>query len=387
MLRRDEAQQQTQVSPQSHCPIARSRSDRPLPHCPIARPRGGRSNGIPNSEFRIPNSSFLIPHSLRYAASAMPRLRMSALERDLLLRGVWEGLGTPECLVTGGYVRDRLLGRETVDLDLVLPGNLDDARGPARRLAARLDGSAHVLGRDDKTGVADRDPGPQGRIVAPRQARSRKRHPPPRLHGQRSHVAAARRTAHRSRSGGQVDLRAGTLRAVCKKNLQEDPVRLVRAARFLAQFPEFTPEERTAGWIRSLAPRVRRAPPERLGQEFLKLVTLPYPRRGFEAMLDFGILQRTIQPATAFDGPWIAANLDAVSRLRPNAHPLRAALSDAGDFGSSRRPVAGVGVARPGRSRPLCVAPIAPAPRRNRGGHAREPPCRRSMDPPPTGGS
>ncbi len=254
---------------------------------------------------------------------------MSALERDLLLRGVWEGLGTPECLVTGGYVRDRLLGRETVDLDLVLPGDLEGARGPARRLAARLDGSAHVLGRDDKRVWRIETPAlkvelwPLGKLDLECD-----------IHRRDFAVNALMWRLPDGplidQIGGAADLRTGTLRAIRKKNLAGDPVRLVRAARFLAQFPDFRIDERTAGWIRSLAPKVRRAPPERLGQEFLKLVSLPNRRRGFEAMLDFGILQRTIEPATAFDGPWINANLDAVSRLRPNAHPLRAALSEAG---------------------------------------------------------
>ena len=260
----------------------------------------------------------------------MPRLRLSALERDLLLRGVWEGLGTPECLVTGGYVRDRLLGRETVDLDLVLPGDLERARGPARRLAARLDGSAHVLGRDDKRVWRIETPSlkvelwPLGGLDLDSDIRRR----------DFTINALMWRLPDGpfiDQVGGAADLRTGTLRAIRKKNLEDDPVRLVRAARFMAQFPESRIDERTAGWIRSLAPRVRRAPPERLGQEFLKLVSLPNRRRGFEALLDLGILQRTVRPATGFDGPWIAANLGAMSRLRPNAHPLRAALAEAGD--------------------------------------------------------
>jgi tRNA nucleotidyltransferase/poly(A) polymerase len=255
---------------------------------------------------------------------------MSALSRDLLLRGVWEGLGTPECLVTGGYVRDRLLGRATVDLDLVLPGTLDNARGPARRLAARLDGTAHVLGRDDKrvwrieTPELKVEMWPLGDLDLERD-----------IHRRDFSINALMWRLPDGplidQIGGTADLRAGTLRAISKKNLKEDPVRLVRAARFLAQFPDFRIDARTASWIRSLAPGVRHAPPERLGQEFLKLVTLPGRRRGFEAMLDLGILRRTARPATGFDAPWITANLAAASRLRPNAHPLRAAFAEAGD--------------------------------------------------------
>lgn len=260
----------------------------------------------------------------------MPRIRRSALEQDLLLRGVWEGLGTPECLVTGGYVRDRLLRRCTVDLDLVLPGNLETARGPARRLAARLDGNAHILGRDDKrvwrieTSGLKVELWPLGDLDLEADINRR----------DFSVNALMWRLPDGpiiDQVGGIEDLKSGSLRAIKKKNLQADPVRLVRAARFLAQFPEFKLDGRSAGWIRSLASKVRRAPPERLGQELLKLVGLSGRPRGLRALLDLGILERTAPRRTDFDGAWITANLDAMSRLRPNAHPLRAALAGAGE--------------------------------------------------------
>jgi hypothetical protein len=255
---------------------------------------------------------------------------MSSLEHDLLLRGVWEGLGTPECMVTGGYVRDRLLGRNTVDLDLVLPGNLESARGPARRLAARLDGNAHVLGSGSKrvwrieTSRLKVELWPLGDLDLGADIRRRDftvnalmwRLPEGPIIDQ---------------VGGIDDLKTGTLKAIRKRNFQDDPVRLVRAARFLAQFADFKLEERTAGWIRSLAPKVRNAPPERLGQEFLRLVALPGRDRGLRTLFDLGILQRTAPTRTAFDGSWASSNLDAMSRLHPNANPLRSALAAAGD--------------------------------------------------------
>jgi tRNA nucleotidyltransferase/poly(A) polymerase len=130
--------------------------------------------------------------------------------------------------------------------------------------------------------------------------------------------------------GGIGDLETGTLRAVRKKNLENDPVRLVRAARFLAQFPDFDIDDRTASWIRSLAPRIGRAPRERLGQELMKLLTVSDLERGFRALLDLGLIQRMERPTTRFDGAWITANLDAAARMRPSTHPNRAALVAAG---------------------------------------------------------
>ena len=260
----------------------------------------------------------------------MPRIRPSALEHDLLLRGVWEGLGTPECLVTGGYVRDRLLGRTTLDLDLVLPGNLENARGPARRLAARLDGSAHVLGRDDnrvwriETSELKVELWTLGDLDLAADIRRRDFS----INALMWRLPAGPII---DQVGGIDDLRAGSLRAIRKKNLQADPVRLVRATRFLAQFPEFKLDGRTAGWIRSLAAKIRKAPPERVGQELLSLVGQPGRERGMRTLLDLGILERASLSRASFDGAWIAANLDAVPRLRPSAHPLRAALASSAE--------------------------------------------------------
>ena len=260
----------------------------------------------------------------------MPNIDTSALKRDLLLRGVWEGLGTPECHLTGGYVRDLLLGRESADLDLVLPGDLDAVRGPARRLAARLDAGAHVLGRDEKRVWRIETPSlkvelwPLGSLDLGSDIRRRDftcnalmwQMPDGPLIDQ---------------VGGITDLETGTLRAVKKSNLERDPVRLVRAARFLAQFPDFEIDQTTAGWLRSLASRVLRSPSERLGQELLKLVAASDLERGFRALLDFGLMQHMVRPAARFDDAWMTANLDAATRMQLSTHPSRAALAAAGD--------------------------------------------------------
>jgi tRNA nucleotidyltransferase/poly(A) polymerase len=131
------------------------------------------------------------------------------------------------------------------------------------------------------------------------------------------------------RVGGIADLEAGVLRAIRKRNLEEDPVRLVRAARFLAQLPGFQLEVRTAGWVRTLAPRLHRAPKERVGQELLRLVTSAGAERGLRAMISLGLLTRSA-PETRCDEAWLADHMEAASRMRPATHPLRAALAAAG---------------------------------------------------------
>ncbi|MCU0232545.1 MAG: hypothetical protein MUE90_00720 [Thermoanaerobaculales bacterium] len=260
----------------------------------------------------------------------MPRIDISVLERDLLLKGVWESLGAPRCLVTGGYLRDRLLGRATTDLDLVMPGTADEVRGPAQRLAARLDASAHLLGRGENrvwridTSGLKVELWPLGTLDLERDIRRRDFS----INALMWPLPAGPLD---DRVGAVADLENGVLRAVARRNLVEDPVRLVRTARFLAQLPGLELEARTAGWVRSLAPRLRHAPRERLGQELLRLVTAAGAERGLRALLELGLLTRTSPSATSCDPAWLGTNAEAASRLRPTAHPHRAALGIAGD--------------------------------------------------------
>ncbi|HSN55582.1 MAG TPA: hypothetical protein VLT32_12970, partial [Candidatus Sulfomarinibacteraceae bacterium] len=77
----------------------------------------------------------------------MPRVDVDALRADPLPQRVWRAFGRPAgCRVVGGYVRDRLLGRDSHDLDLALDGTADDAAEPARRRARALGVRAHLLG-------------------------------------------------------------------------------------------------------------------------------------------------------------------------------------------------------------------------------------------------
>jgi hypothetical protein len=258
----------------------------------------------------------------------MPRIDTAALENDLLLRGVWEGLGTPECHLTGGYVRDLLLGRESVDLDLVLPGSVEKATAPARRLAARLDTRAHLLGQGANRVWRIETPDLKVELW-PRGSQSVDQDIRRRDFTSNALFWQLPNGPLLDRVKGIDDLEACVLRAIRRKNLEHDPVRLVRAARFLAQFPDMELDPRTAGWIRSLAPRVGRAPRERVGQELLALVTSGDAERGLRALADLGLLTRAAMCRSSCDEAWLRANFEAASRMRPTTHPLPMALASA----------------------------------------------------------
>ncbi len=71
--------------------------------------------------------------------------------------------------------------------------------------------------------------------------------------------------------GGLEDLAAGRLRAVSARNLAEDPLRVLRAARFLATHG-LVPDPETARACRRVAPRLAGVAAERIRAEWIKVL-------------------------------------------------------------------------------------------------------------------
>jgi tRNA nucleotidyltransferase (CCA-adding enzyme) len=263
----------------------------------------------------------------------MPPIDTTALDGDLLLRGVWEGLGNPVSYVTGGYIRDRLLKRTSVDLDLVLAGDLEQSAGPARRLAAHLDTRAHVLGRDEKRVWRIETPElkvelwPLGNLSLDQDIERRD-------FSCNALMWELPDGPLVDRVGGISDLTARKLRALSRANLNDDPVRLVRAPRLLAQLPGFELEKRSAEWIQSLSPRLALGPRERVGLELSKLLRATRTGLGFRTMLDLGLFVPAAPADSDTDADWLAENLGAFPRLAgTQPHPVSGAVRDAGDAG------------------------------------------------------
>lgn len=92
--------------------------------------------------------------------------------------------------------------------------------------------------------------------------------------------------------GGREDLERGVIRAVGDdpaSRFDEDPLRLLRAARFAAQLG-FEIESATAQAIALQAPTLARISRERIRDEFTKLLLTRHPARGLRLLVDLGLM-------------------------------------------------------------------------------------------------
>lgn len=192
--------------------------------------------------------------------------------------------GTPAWVV-GGAVRDRLLGRPTVDLDLAVAG---DCAAHARALASACGGTAFRLSEQHAA----------WRVLAPGGA----------WHVDFMPLEAgieedlARRDftinaiaeplaggARLDPHGGQADLQAGRLRMVSAEGFAADPLRVLRAARLACELG-LEIEPGTAAAARAHAPGLARVAPERVFAELRHIVCCPDPLRGLELTDGVGAL-------------------------------------------------------------------------------------------------
>jgi tRNA nucleotidyltransferase (CCA-adding enzyme) len=222
--------------------------------------------------------------------------------------------------VVGGWIRDQLLDRPAGDLDLTIEGDAETASKPARRLAAALGIRAHLLGAA---------PHRVWRI----ESRELKIELWP-MGALTYHEDMARRDFScnalslklpdgplEDPVGGLPDLRARRLRAISRANLEDDPVRLLRGPRFLAQLENFTFDPQTRLWIGALAPRVAKAPRERVGQELTAMLGARSASRGLRECLDLGLFEPAAPAGCRVDEGWVRVHLEALRILArsPNA--------------------------------------------------------------------
>lgn len=104
--------------------------------------------------------------------------------------------------------------------------------------------------------------------------------------------------------GGVVDLAHQVLRTPGRPedSFSDDPLRMMRAARFAAQLG-FSVDPEVVAAMTAMAERIEIISAERIRDELVKLVCAPYPRRGLALLVETGLAQRVLPelPALALE--------------------------------------------------------------------------------------
>jgi poly(A) polymerase len=104
--------------------------------------------------------------------------------------------------------------------------------------------------------------------------------------------------------GGMEDLARGVLRTPGRPedSFSDDPLRMLRAARFSAQL-DFDVDPAVVAAMTDMADRIGIVSAERVRDELVKLVTSPHPRRGLALLVETGLAERVLPelPALALE--------------------------------------------------------------------------------------
>ena len=218
-----------------------------------------------------------------------------------------------ELALVGGPVRDAMLGRPHNDLDFATSARPDDTE----RLLAAWGDATWDMGRDFGT-IGCR----KGEwIVEVTTYRSEAYDPTSRKPtvdfgdtlegdlGRRDFTVNAMAVRLPGRVvedpyGGVIDLAQGLLRTpgTPQDSFSDDPLRMLRAARFAAQLGFVVAPEVVAA-MRGMAERIEIISAERIRDELVKLISAPYPRRGLALLVETGLAARVLPelPALALE--------------------------------------------------------------------------------------
>ncbi len=186
-----------------------------------------------------------------------------------LLRRVADALAGEMVFLTGGSLRDRLLGLPTHDIDLMVLG---DAGAAAQRLARRLGGTRFSLGRPPRRSWRVLAAGRQLDLVGAADLETDIRR---RDFTVNALVFRLARGPLVDLVGGLDDLAAGRVRVVREANLREDPLRVLRGIRLTATRPQLKLTADTERLLSAAAPGLTRVASERVVDELRLLLGGP----------------------------------------------------------------------------------------------------------------
>ncbi|MDP9236456.1 MAG: HD domain-containing protein [Chloroflexota bacterium] len=250
---------------------------------------------------------------------------------------VASGNGTdPRAYVVGGTVRDVLMGREAHDLDLAVEG---DAVAWARRLAEQLAGHFVLLDEVQAVARVVLDGGAVRHVDVARLQGSVEQDMRRRDLTIDALAVPLGNAAVIDVCGGVRDIAARVVRMNGTEVFDEDPLRLLRAARIASEL-EFEIEAGTAAAIRERAARVNEAAAERRRDELARIFSLDRAYPALRLLDGLGLLDALLPELTAGRGVTQPERFHAYDVFEHNIRAVEAMdtmLAPATDAGSMWR--------------------------------------------------
>ncbi len=225
--------------------------------------------------------------------------------------------------IVGGYVRDRLLGRNSKDLDVVCVG---DGIALAKHLAQKLDPKPYVT-IYQRFGTAMLKYGDlEVEFVGARKESYIELSRKPEVEqgtleddqNRRDFTINALAISLNDHDYGQIldsfngikDLENKIIRTPLEpdKTFSDDPLRMMRAIRFATQL-DFTIEEKTYHSISKNKERIHIISKERITTELEKIIMSPTPSKGFKMLFDTELLHIIFPEMAALHGVEIRNNI------------------------------------------------------------------------------
>lgn len=217
--------------------------------------------------------------------------------------------------VVGGFVRDAILGRDNTDVDLVTVGSGVELAAEVTRV---LRGSRLQVFKNFGT-ASFHYKGLEVEFVGARRESYRRASRKPLVEDGTLEEDLARRDftvnalavslneadygALVDRYEGVEDMGRALLRTPLEpgKTFDDDPLRMMRAARFASQLG-FTIDDAAFEAMRALATRLQIVSPERIVEEFNKILLSPMPSIGLHVLCEAGLLEQFLPEVTALRG-------------------------------------------------------------------------------------
>ncbi|NTV98260.1 MAG: CCA tRNA nucleotidyltransferase, partial [Chlorobiaceae bacterium] len=224
------------------------------------------------------------------------------------------------CYLVGGYVRDILLGRKCKDIDVMIIG---DPVPFSRMVLKELNGRNFVLFERFRTAQLELADPQEGTfklelVGARKESYNPDSRKPITLVGTLEDdlsrrdftinalaivLNAKRRNQLLDQSNGLADLDSRVLRTPLDplNTFSDDPLRMMRAARFAAQL-DFTLLPEVTEAMKIMHERIRIVSMERISHEFFKIMASARPSTGLALLHETGILQEIMPELSAMAG-------------------------------------------------------------------------------------